>query len=456
MPAAMLVLNNLEAAKPLVTALEVKGLEMKHVRDGAVALDLLKDNFFELILTDTDPPKVKGIDLIKHVQIKHPESKCVLLSKDSSSRSALNAIREGAFDYLTLPLDKNELYFCLDRILNEAVISGTPVSSADLPSRYPEIIGYSTGIKEVFRMIDKVAHTDSTVMITGESGTGKELVAQAIHRNSPRKEYLLVPVNCGAIPEELLESELFGHEKGAFTSAIRSRAGRFEIANHGTIFLDEISDMSPKLQVKILRVLQERSFERIGGTKTIEVDIRVIAATNKDLYQAVQDGRFRDDLYYRLNVIPITVPPLRDRQADIPLLINHFLQKFNHSKKKQIKGLSPEVQDMLTLFSWPGNIRELENVIERMVILAEEDILTPEDLPPRIKEAVSKPKQQNIEIPDEGIDFNKIVSEFEDQLLIQALKKANWVKNKAAKLLNLNRTTLVEKLKKKNIIRPAV
>ncbi|MBW2141358.1 MAG: sigma-54-dependent Fis family transcriptional regulator [Deltaproteobacteria bacterium] len=456
MPAAMLVLNNLEAAKPLVTALEVKGLEMKHVRDGAAALDLLKDNFFELILTDTDPPKVKGIDLIKHVQIKHPESKCVLLSKDSSSRSALNAIREGAFDYLTLPLDKNELYFCLDRILNEAVISGTPVSSADLPSRYPEIIGYSTGIKEVFRMIDKVAHTDSTVMITGESGTGKELVAQAIHRNSPRKEYLLVPVNCGAIPEELLESELFGHEKGAFTSAIRSRAGRFEIANHGTIFLDEISDMSPKLQVKILRVLQERSFERIGGTKTIEVDIRVIAATNKDLYQAVQDGRFRDDLYYRLNVIPITVPPLRDRQADIPLLINHFLQKFNHSKKKQIKGLSPEVQDMLTLFSWPGNIRELENVIERMVILAEEDILTPEDLPPRIKEAVSKPKQQNIEIPDEGIDFNKIVSEFEDQLLIQALKKANWVKNKAAKLLNLNRTTLVEKLKKKNIIRPAV
>ena len=453
MPTAMLVLQNLEAAEPLVSALEERGLELQHAPDGAVAMNLLKNKFFELVLTDADPPKVKGLDLIKHIQVVHPDSKCVLLSKDTSASSALNAIRSGAFDYLTMPFDEEELNYCLERALNETV-AGTGVPSLDFQSRYPEIIGQSAGIKEVFRMIDKVARTDSTVMITGESGTGKELVARAIHRTSSRCKHPLIPVNCGAIPEELLESELFGHEKGAFTSAVRARAGRFEMANFGTIFLDEISDMSPKLQVKLLRVLQERKFERIGGTKTIEVDIRIITATNKDLYQAVQEGRFRDDLYYRLNVIPVTVPPLRERQADIPMLIDHFLHKFNLSKQKKIKGISPQVMELLVNYPWPGNIRELENIIERMVILAEEDILTIDDLPQRIREAASQPKPQHIDIPDEGIDFNKVVSEFEDQLLLQALEKTNWVKNRAAKLLNLNRTTLVEKLKKKKLMRP--
>jgi len=455
MPAVMLALNNFEAVEPLVSALEEKGLELTPVPAGAAAMDMLKNNFFDLVLTDTNLPKVKGLDLIKHIQIIHPESKCVLLSEDTSASSVLNAIRSGAFDYLTLPLDKEDLSFCLERVLKESIISGQAAPAMDFQSRYPEIVGQSESIKEVFRMIDKVAHTDSTVMITGESGTGKELVAHAIHRNSPRFKYPIIPVNCGAIPEELLESELFGHEKGAFTSAIRARAGRFEMANCGTIFLDEISDMSPKLQVKLLRVLQERQFERIGGTKTIEVDIRIITATNRDLYQAVQEGRFRDDLYYRLNVIPISVPPLRERETDIPLLIDHFLHKFNHNKQKEIKGISPRVKELLINYPWPGNIRELENVIERMVILAEEDVLTMEDVPPHIKEMANQPKHKHIDIPDEGIDFNKVVSEFEDQLLLQALEKTNWVKNKAAKLLNLNRTTLVEKLKKKKILRPA-
>jgi transcriptional regulator with GAF, ATPase, and Fis domain len=319
---------------------------------------------------------------------------------------------------------------------------------------YSEIIGQSRAIKEVFSLIDKVAATDSTIMITGESGTGKELIARAIHMSSPRKKYPLIPVNCGAIPEELLESELFGHEKGAFTSAIRTRIGRFELADQGTIFLDEIADMSPKLQIKILRVLQERKFERIGGTRTIEVDIRIITATNKDLYQAMREGLFREDLYYRLNVIPITTPTLMERRSDIPLLIDHFLPRFNQNKEEQIVGIASELVDVLMSYSWPGNIRELENVIERMVILAEGDTLTLDDLPPLIKEVTLQPGHTHFEIPDEGINFNKVVSDFEDRILIQALDKAGWVKNQAAKMLSLNRTTLVEKLKKKKITPP--
>jgi len=454
MPTAMLVISDLEAAKPLVTALEDKGLDLTHAADGAAAMDMLKKDSFELVLAETDLPKVKGLDLLKHIQIKHPGSKCVLLSNDASARAALQAIRTGAFDYLTLPLDENDVHSCLERALNIGVSGGEAGPVVGYQVRYPEIIGQSAAIKNVFRMIDKVAQTDSTIMITGESGTGKELVARAIHSSSPRQNYPLVPVNCGAIPEELLESELFGHEKGAFTSAIRSRAGRFELANNGTIFMDEISDMSPRLQVKLLRVLQERKFERIGGTKTIEVDIRIIAATNKDLYQTLQEGRFREDLYYRLNVIPVTVPPLRQRQSDIPLLMEHFFLKFNHHKQKEIKGLATEVKALLMAYPWPGNIRELENVIERMVILAENEVISIEDLPLHIQEATAQPKREPIEIPEQGIDFNEVVSEFEDQLLVQALEKSNWVKNKAAKLLNLNRTTLVEKLKKKDIKRP--
>ena len=394
--------------------------------------------------------------LIEHIQVKHPGVRVVILSEDPTARSAVEVMQAGAFDYLTLPLNEKELLDCLDRAISEATYLGIAPAGRPMINGYSEIIGQSRAIKEVFSLIDKVAATDSTIMITGESGTGKELIARAIHTSSLRKEYPLIPVNCGAIPEELLESELFGHEKGAFTSAIRLRIGRFELADQGTIFLDEIADMSPKLQIKILRVLQERKFERIGGTKTIEVDIRIITATNKDLHQAMREGLFREDLYYRLNVIPITTPALRERRSDIPLLIDHFLPKFNQNKEERIVGIASELLDVLMSYSWPGNIRELENVIERMVILAEKGTLTLDDLPPLLKEATMPPGHTHFEIPDEGIDFNKVVSDFEDRILIQALDKAGWVKNRAAKLLNLNRTTLVEKLKKKRITPPAV
>ena len=321
-------------------------------------------------------------------------------------------------------------------------------ASFSLP--FPRIIGQSKPLLEVFQVIEKVRNTNTTVLIQGESGTGKELVAQALHYGSERKEGPFVPVNCGAIPGELLESELFGHEKGAFTHAVRTRLGRFELAHSGTVFLDEIAEMSPMLQVKLLRVLQEKQFERIGGTKTITSDFRVIAATNRDLEEEVSKGRFREDLYYRLTVVPINVPPLRQRSADIPLLVENFIEKFNQSKKRSITGTTDEVMTHLLHYSWPGNVRELENVVERMVILSSEDVITVEDLPERIL-APEHRVDHSGEIPDQGFCLSDEVAEFEKRLIVQALDQTNWVKNRAAILLNVNRTTLLEKMKRYGI-----
>jgi transcriptional regulator with GAF, ATPase, and Fis domain len=271
-----------------------------------------------------------------------------------------------------------------------------------------------------------------------------------------RRDKPLIPVNCGAIPEELLESELFGHEKGAFTNAIRTRIGRFELANGGTIFLDEIGEMSPHLQVKLLRILQEQEFERVGGTKTIKCDIRVIAATNRDLDKLVQDGVFREDLYYRLKVIPIIIPPLRERRSDIPLLVHHFMENISKSRKKKLKGISKDIIKAFTEYDWPGNVRELENIIERMIILSEGDELTIQDLPDKIIEKHHHDDEDVVEptIPEEGFSLNNAINEYERLLIVRALEKADWIKNRAAKILNMNRTTLVEKIKKQGIERP--
>jgi transcriptional regulator with PAS, ATPase and Fis domain len=308
----------------------------------------------------------------------------------------------------------------------------------------------------VFDLIERVADSDSTILITGESGTGKELVARAIHFNSKRAEKLMVPVNCGAIPENLLESELFGHVKGAFTGALTSRAGRFEIANGGTIFLDEIGDMSPSLQVKLLRVLQERKFEPVGSTKTVEVDVRVIAATHKDLDSAVAQKTFREDLYYRLNVIPLRIPPLRERQSDIPLLIHHFLKHFNESKRREVTGMAPDALELLNTYPWPGNVRELENLIERLVIIKGHGVIEVRDLPERYLQRDIPLNAEKIVVPSKGLDFNTAVDGFENALIMQALERTGWNRNKAASLLNLNRTTLVEKIKKKGLTPKAV
>ena len=337
------------------------------------------------------------------------------------------------------------------------------------------IIGESLPIREVFDVVERAAGSQSTVMIYGESGTGKELIARALHINSPRASKPFIAVNCGAIPHELLESELFGYEKGSFTGAINTRIGRLELANQGTIFLDEIGDMPTSLQVKLLRVLAEREIDRLGSTKPTPIDIRVITATHRNLEESMRAGKFREDLFYRLNIIPINLPPLRERKADIPLLVNHFLKQLNGTAES--KTISEEAMHFLVNYSWPGNIRELANFVERMLVLSIGSTITPRDLPEKIlgdapkekwqplnKEEEGNPAQMlqqslkqsfHVGIPEDGINLKKTVEEFEKELLLEALEKTGWVKNKAANLLGLNRTTLVEKLKKLQISSPA-
>ena len=342
-----------------------------------------------------------------------------------------------------------------------------------------QIVGESKPIREVFELIEKAAPSDSTVMVFGESGTGKEIIARALHANSLRADKPFVAVNCAAIPSELLESELFGYEKGAFTGAGVTRVGRMEIANGGTVFLDEIGDMPLTLQVKLLRVLAEREIDRIGGSKSIPIDIRVIAATHRNLEESVQAGRFREDLYYRLNIIPIVMPPLRERKTDIPLLTKFFLTKFNGPQNSSAKTISNEAMAIMIAYKWPGNIRELANFIERMVVLSPGSVITPRDLPEKILGdhprgnwdtlenenleqspaqvlQVSLRKTYSMSLPEEGMNLKKAVEDFERGLILEALEKSNWVKNKAATLLGLNRTTLVEKLKKMNLTRETV
>lgn len=315
-----------------------------------------------------------------------------------------------------------------------------------------QIIGTSNAIKRIYELIEKVSNSDSTVLILGESGTGKELVAKNIHFRSARANKPFIPVNCGAIPTELLESELFGHEKGAFTGAVASRVGRFELADGGTVFLDEIGEMQPILQVKLLRVLQERSFERIGGTKTVNVDVRIIAATNQNLEEAVAAGRFREDLFYRLNVIPLNIPPLRERIEDIPLLCDYFIEKHSKRMGRNPIKITDEALKMFLSYHWPGNVRELENTIERLLVLKDDDIVKPYDLPEKMT-GRKIPNLPNIEDDDinpfvGGIDLNAALEEYEKRLILHALELQNGVKSQAAKYLNINRTTLIEKMKR--------
>ena len=338
------------------------------------------------------------------------------------------------------------------------------------------IIGNSQEIRDVFGVVEKAATSESTVMIFGESGTGKELIARALHQNSRRERKPFIAVNCGAIPHELLESELFGYEKGAFTGASHTRIGRLELANEGTVFLDEIGDMPAMLQVKLLRVLAEQEIDRLGGSKPVKVNIRFITATHRNLEDEIKEGRFREDLYYRLNIIPIVIPPLRDRQSDIPLLVQHFLKKCNENQGQQAKVISDATIQMLANYSWPGNIRELGNFIERMVVLSVGDNITPRDLPEKVLGEVPRESLPPMEkpghelsptemlqnglkrsffigLPEGGINLKNAVEEFERGLITEALDKTNWVKNKAAGLLELNRTTLVEKIKKMGLKR---
>lgn len=410
----------------------------------------------ELAIVDVKLPDGDGIELLSTLKQKYNNIPIIVLTGFASIDVAVKATRMGAFHFMTKPFNIEELVSIVDKALShkKLVFENSELKSR-LQSRYQfdNIIGKSLPIQNVLSMIEKVADTDSTILVTGESGTGKELVAKAIHYNSSRHDKAFIPINCGAIPSELLESELFGHVKGAFTGAISNRQGRFELANKGTLFLDEIGDLSPSLQVKLLRVLQEKRFEPVGSAKTIESDVRIVAATNIDLTKAVKEGQFREDLFYRLNVIPLKIPSLRERRDDVVLLLEHFIKNFNRNKGIHITGIHPLALDKLMNYSWPGNIRELENFIERISVLRKEGMIDLSDIPHYFEENQTHSLFHSIsmDIPESGIDFNTAIAAYENQLIVNALNKTGWNRNQAAILLRLNRTTLVEKIKKKGL-----
>lgn len=416
---------------------------------------LTPDKAFDIAIIDMNLPDGNGLDLLGEIKSLSPATQVIVLTGFASIDTAIQATQKGAYHFLTKPFNVEELMGLMDKALaHKSLEQENKQLRSELGSRYQfnQIIGESEGIRSCLSLVERVAETDSTVLVTGESGTGKELIARAIHYNSHRAKGPFVAINCGAIPSELLESELFGHVKGAFTGAITTRIGRFEMADEGTLFLDEIGDLDPSLQVKILRALQERIFEPVGSTKSVQVNVRVIAATNIDLEKAVKDGRFREDLYYRLNVIPIQIPALRERRTDIPLLLNHFMGQFNKNKTKTLTGFSQDALKCLMGYSWPGNIRELENLIERLSILKGSGSVDVSDLPPKYRStAASFAETGAVEIPEAGLDFNTAVDQFENALILKALEKTGWNKNQAALLLRLNRTTLVEKMKKKGL-----
>jgi DNA-binding NtrC family response regulator len=451
MPERILVVDDdAHAREVLVFALRRHGYDVTERGAPEDALRACREDAFDVLFTDLKMPVMDGVTLFRHARAIRPNLIGIVVTGHGTIDSAVRALREGLFDYITKPFLVDEVVAALQRALEFRRLRDENKSlkqQLQTKYHYDRFLGHSEPMTRVFSLIERVAETDSTVLILGESGTGKELVARTIHFNGPRAEKPLVPVNCGAIPDTLLESELFGHERGAFTGAHATRIGRFELADGGTIFLDEIGDMTQALQVKLLRVLQERCFERVGGAKPIQVDVRVLAATNRDLETAVREGRFREDLYYRLNVIPIVVPPLRDRTDDIPLLFEHFLDTCNAQKRKAVTGIAPDAMRRLVNYPWPGNVRELENLVERLVILKGQGTITLEDLPDKVVRGDS-PMMPVVTFPADGVDLNRLLDAFEEDLIQRALKAAGGVKNRAAQLLRLNRTTLIEKMKK--------
>jgi DNA-binding NtrC family response regulator len=443
----------------LFRVLEKKGLNVVTANKVEEAkLLVASDVPLDLALLDLNLPDGDGIELMTWIKQIHPGCEVIILTGHATIESAVRATQKGAFHFITKPFGMDELTSLVEKALtHQKLQQENQQLRSELNKRYhfDQIVGQSEAIKSVLSLVERVADTDSTVLITGESGTGKELIARAIHYNSSRAENPFVAINCGAIPSELLESELFGHIKGAFTGAIANRVGRFEMADGGTIFLDEIGDLEPALQVKILRALQERSFEPVGSTKSVSVNVRVIAATNKNLEDSVAHGRFREDLYYRLNVIPIVIPSLRERKSDVPLLFAHFMDHFNKSKTRKLTGIHADAMECLMNYSWPGNIRELENLVERLAILKGQGQVEVHDLPSKYRTMPSLDQESmTFEIPENGMDFNTAVDQFENQLILRALEKTGWNRNQAALLLRLNRTTLVEKIKKKGLRPP--
>ena len=451
----LLVEDEEDVREVLSKQLQHEGYEVIEAKSGSEALALAKRSSFDVLLADVMIPDLNGIELVQKVGDLESSPVTIVMTGYGSIEMAVKAIKAGAFDFLQKPFSVEVLSATIGSALRVKLLRDENVAlRRTVKGQFGlhNLVSASEAMKDVLRLVERVAATESTVLILGESGTGKELIAQTIHFHSTRRRGGLLPVNCGAIPEALIESELFGHEKGAFTGAVTSKPGRFELASGGTLFLDEIGDLSFPLQVKLLRVLQDRTFERIGGARTLKADVRVLAATNQNLESLVATKQFREDLYYRLNVVPIVVPPLRQRPEDIPLLGDHFIRQFNEWRGSVLAGISPEAMGLLCRYQWPGNVRELSNTIERIAILKRQGIIEPHDLPEKIRnpQALSDASVPT-SIPVGGLDLSQAVEEFEKRLIVEALERTNWVKSRAAQLLHINRTTLMEKLKKKSL-----
>lgn len=454
---SILIAGNDQKSRDLVSAfLTYQGYEITPKDDNQLIFDIISKQSVGIVIADLPYLNAVAPDFKQRARQINPLLTLVCLGSEPPPHHHED---ENTF-FLSMPLNLDELESVVMRAREYQVMK---LRSSHEDNHEPThilsstIIGRSRPMLDLFELIEKVAESNATVLIQGESGTGKELAARAIHQLSDRKGKNFVPVNCAAIPDDLLESELFGHVKGSFTGAYANRAGRFEMADKGTLFLDEIGDMKANLQVKLLRVLQNREIEPVGSTKSQKVDVRIIAATNKNLEELVANKDFREDLYYRLSVIPITIPPLRERRDDIPILINNFLSLFNNDRKHAVKGFSRDAMDILCCYEWPGNVRELENLVERLVILKNSGFITPDDLPDKYLVNRTPPRSvttttDDTELPENGICLNSSVELFENRLILQALNRTRGNKKEAAALLNIKRTTLIEKLKKKNLV----
>jgi len=457
----LLVEDELPLRQAIAEQLTDRGYQVQEADSGEAALALLSEFAFDIIITDLRLPGVDGATLVQSAVDRYPEIVAIVVTGYGTVKDAVAAIKRGAWDFVAKPFQIDELLHVMDSALEQRRLkSENAYLRAQLEERYrfEGIIGKSRAMTRLFQLLETVATTTSTILITGETGTGKEVVARAIHHNSPRRPNRFVALNCSAIPETLLEAELFGHVRGAFTGAVGNRQGRLEQAHKGTLFLDEVGTMSAALQMKLLRVLQQREFERVGDSHTVKVDVRVMAATNSDLQKMVEDGQFRSDLYYRLNVIPIRMPPLRERKEDVPLLVQHFLDRFRELQASSAEGptnppvrftVSQEAMRRLMSYSWPGNVRQLENAIERAVAFSggrtQIDLV---DLPPELQQPESASVSSAVSLPEEGLDLADLVASIERDLIHRSLERTGGNKGRAARLLNLKRTTLVEKLKR--------
>jgi two-component system response regulator AtoC len=448
--------------KILAAQLSRDGYEVMLAEDGEQGLSMLREHHIDLVVTDLKMPKVDGMTLLREALKETPDLPIVMITAHGTVDTAVEALKLGAFDYLTKPFDKDEVRQVVAKALKTRALAQEeattePIGATKDPGARFGIIGSSPGLTDLYAVLERVADTPTTVLITGESGTGKELVARALHEHSTRKDKPFIKVNCAAIPKELIESELFGYERGAFTGAVSSKPGRFELANGGTLFLDEVGEIPVEMQVKLLRALQESEFERVGGIKTIHVDVRLVAATNRDLKKLIAANAFREDLFYRLNVVSIRLPALRERETDIPLLVEHFLAKFNERLKKQVIGVEPEALDILSAYGWPGNIRELENVMERSVLFCDAQKLRVEDLPGELRGSAGSvaPPTSDAGGPDMPLSsegglkehVKVAMSRLERDLVSRALKQTSGNVTHAARLLKISRKGLQLKMK---------